>query len=283
MKKLFFIQVLSLSFIWTNAQNTAVKLLVNKSEMDAIQSIINYDVKIVKSALEQKFKDLGIKYSSSKGIYDFKQTALEEFNNEKMDLLISIETQGKAETPSIIKVVVIKDNEIIKVSDTSNLRKYSVFSDKFIDYVKGYKHKVDVENKKTEVANAQKELDKLVKEGESLNNSIQKNSKEIESNTKDQQLRKVDYESKKKAHDDFMGKTTLSEMNQLGINPKKKEQIVTDAQKDYDKSLKEGEKLLKEKDKLNSELAMNGKNQELKKKELEKLTKELDELNQTKP
>lgn len=282
MKKLFLLILVFVVYVGY-AQNKASKLIVNKSEMEAIQSEFNFDAKLVKAALEQKFKDIGIKVESSKGIYNFKETILEEFNNEKTNLIISIETQGKNENPSILNLAIIKDNEMVRLSDTTNLKKYGVFFDKFKDYVKVYKHNLDLENKKIEIANVQKEVDNLIKVGESLNSSIQKNTKDLESNSNDQQRRLTEYESKKKTYDEFIAKTTISEMKELGIDVKKKEKVVSDAKKEYDKTVKEGEKLQKEKEKLTSDLAVNGKNQELKKAEVEKLNRELEELNANKP
>lgn len=163
-----------------SAQVREDKINVLDAERLGLRIEMNYDVKIVSSALSDKLKDAGIKTKSSKGFVTASGVKLIDISPELMDYYFKVESVDKKR--SILYLVISKgySNFIDPVANPSVWDNAKMFMENMVSYAARYQLQADAKTMEKTVSSAQKNYDKSVKDYKKQEDALAKSRKSME-------------------------------------------------------------------------------------------------------
>lgn len=160
-----------------------------KQGRPALINDVPFPVKTIENALEDKFRKMGHKSSSSKGYIIFRGVRTDELGPDSYDLFFSAERASRKDKEnSTVTMLISKGNDVF-VADTLDSRVYDNgkdFMDNLRSTVAAYDLEQQILDQEETIRKAEKKDKNLKDESDDLQKKKRKIDADIDQNTKDQ-------------------------------------------------------------------------------------------------
>lgn len=186
----FCISILFFAFAFTPlmAQTKKASADYQKTARPALINEVPYPVKTIENALEDKFKKMGYRSSSSKGFTIFKGVRMDELGPDSYDLFFSADRASRRDKEnSSVTMLISKGNDVF-VADTLDSKVYDngkVFLDNLRVMVEAYDLEQQIIEQENVIKKAEKKDKSLKDEADDLQKKKRKIEDDIVQNTKD--------------------------------------------------------------------------------------------------
>ncbi len=181
---LFFVMV-SLSAL---AQTKKASADYQKQSRPALINEVPFPVKTIENALEDKFRKMGYKSTSTKGYTVFRGVRMEEFGPDSYDLFFNTERASRKDKEnSSVTMLISKGNDVF-VADSLDSKVYDNGKD-FLDNLRitvaAYDLEQQILDQEEAIRKAEKKDKNLKDEADDLQKKKRKIEADIDQNTKD--------------------------------------------------------------------------------------------------
>ncbi|MFZ1529603.1 MAG: hypothetical protein WAT19_12680 [Ferruginibacter sp.] len=180
-----------------------------KQSRPALINEVPFPVKTIENALEDKFRKMGYKSSSSKGYMVFKGVRMEELGPDSYDLFFSTERASRKDKEnSTVTLLISKGNDAF-VADSVDAKVYDNgkdFLDNLRTTVAAYDLEQQIIDQDDAIRKAEKKDKNLKDEADDLQKKKRKIEADIEQNIKDQADQVKEIEKQRQLLETLKGK-----------------------------------------------------------------------------
>lgn len=177
------------------AQVREDKINVLDAERLGLRIEMNYDSKIVSSALADKLKEAGIKTKSSKGFVTASGVKLVDISPELMDYYFKVESIDKKRSVLYLAISKGYSNFIDPAVNQYAWDNAKTFLEGMVAYAARYQLQADAKTMEKTVSTAQKNYDKSVKDYKKQEDALAKSRKSMEDAQGELTNKKADLET----------------------------------------------------------------------------------------
>ena len=161
-----------------------------------------YSTEIVKEAINNRFKNMGVKGKDKKGFLEYRNVIIPEISSSPIDALIKVERPNRREkNASVVYMIVNPAGEPAIAGRSTDT--YSSGSHNFLNgltvQTQDHSLELDIKNQEDEVKKAEKKFNNLVDDGNDMVKKLKRLQEDIEENKKNQALQTSEIQKQRDA------------------------------------------------------------------------------------
>lgn len=178
-----------------SAQVREDKNTILGTEHTALRIDMNYDAKLLSTALNDKLKEAGVKYKSSKGLITATGVQIIEISPDVQDYYFKVGAVDKKHSVLYLSISKGYTNFIDPAANPTVWENAKQFLNHMVIFAARYQMQTDAKTMEKTVSSAQKDYDKTVKDFKKQEEALNKSRQEMEAAQNELNTKKAELET----------------------------------------------------------------------------------------